>query len=216
MSKGNVRACLSVVLTLTCPSIVYAQAPAARQPPSAAGAAPQRAPAEGGSAQSPARPSPAATTPVGPEPQATTATYGDWLLRCQRVVAPAPTHQVCDVTQTVQAQGQQGPILQLTFGPPAPKEPMKLAIVAPVNVSFPSAAKVGVDEKDPQPAELTWRRCVPGGCLAEAEIKDDLMKRWRAQAGGGVVYIVDATGREIAIPFSFRGFAQALDALLKS
>jgi invasion protein IalB len=216
MSKANVLACLSVFLTLALASLASAQAPTPRQPPAAPGAAPQRPPADGASAQSPGRPTPGPTTPVGPEPQATTATYGDWLLRCQRVVAPAPTHQVCDVTQTVQAQGQQGPILQLTFGPPAPKEPMKLAIVAPVNVSFPSAARVAVDEKDPQPAELVWRRCVPGGCLAELEIKDELLKRWRVQAGGGIVQIVDATGREIAIPFSFRGFAQALDALLKS
>jgi invasion protein IalB len=210
MSKANVLACLSVILTLAFANLVAAQAPAPRQPPATPGAP------QGGPAQSPAKPAPSPGAPVGPEPQATTATYGDWLLRCQRVAASGPTHQVCDVTQTVQAQGQQGPILQLTFGPPAPKEPMKLAIVAPVNVSFPSVARVGIDEKDTQPAELIWRRCVPGGCLAELEIRDELLKRWRAQVGGGTVQIVDATGRELAIPFSFRGFAQALDALLKS
>jgi invasion protein IalB len=93
---------------------------------------------------------------------------------------------------------------------------MKLTIVAPVNVSFPSVARLAIDEKDLQPAELIWRRCLPGGCFAELEIKDELLKRWRALVAGGLVQIVDAAGREIAIPFSFRGFAQALDALLKS
>ena len=156
------------------------------------------------------------STPAGAEPEATTATYGDWLLRCQRLSATGANQQVCDVSQTVQAQGQQTPLLQLTFGQPVPKEPIKLTVYAPVNVSFPSVARLAVDEKDAQPAELTWRRCQPGGCVAELEIKDELLKRWRAQVGFGVLKIVDATGREIAIPFSFRGLAQALDALPKS
>jgi invasion protein IalB len=179
MSKPNVLACLSAVLMLVLPNVATAQAPAPRQPPTAPGAAQQRGPAESGPAQSPARQAPTPAAPVGPEPQATTATYGDWLLRCQRVTTTGPVHQVCDVTQTVQAQGQQNPILQITVGAPAPKEPMKLAILAPVNVSFPSVARVAVDEKDAQPAELTWRRCVPGGCVAELEVKDELLKRWR-------------------------------------
>jgi invasion protein IalB len=137
-------------------------------------------------------------------------------LRCQRIAAASSTQQVCEVTQTVQAQGQQNPILQLSIGLLRAKEPMKLTIVAPVNVSFPSVARLAIDEKDLQPAELIWRRCLPGGCFAELEIKDELLKRWRALVAGGLVQIVDAAGREIAIPFSFRGFAQALDALLKS
>jgi invasion protein IalB len=123
---------------------------------------------------------------------------------------------VCDISQTVQAQGQQNPLLQLTFGHPVPKEPVKLTIYAPVDVSFPSVARLSIDEKDAQSAELIWRRCQPGGCVADLEIQDELLKRWRAQVGRGVIKIVDATGREVAIPFSFRGLAQALDALPRS
>jgi hypothetical protein len=54
----------------------------------------------------------------------------------------------------VQAQGQQNPILQISIAPAAGKEPMKLTILAPVNVSFPSVARMAVDEKDAQAAEL--------------------------------------------------------------
>jgi invasion protein IalB len=202
---------LSFALTMWLPAVAVAQAPP-RPAPTAPRATPEAAPkpAQQGSQPEAARP------PVGTEPEATTATYGDWLLRCQRVAAAnAAAHRVCDVARSVQAQGQQNPIMQLSIGPGGPKE-MKLTLVAPVNISFPSVARVAVDEKDPQLAELTWRRCVPGGCFAELEIKDDLIKRWRAQEAAGVVKIVDAAGREIGIPFSFRGFAQALDALLKS
>ena len=74
--------------------------------------------------------------------------------------------------------------LQLSFGQPVAKEPIKLTIYAPVNVSFPSVARLAVDDKDMQPAELIWRRCQPGGCVADLEIKEELLKRWRAQFAG--------------------------------
>jgi len=216
---------LIIVVMLWLPKNVSAQTPA-RQAPAAPVGAPANAPR---SAQAPTRPAPtpiptaptapadaARAAPVSAEPEATTATYGDWLLRCQKIAAADSAQRVCEVVQTVQAQGQQNPILQLSIGAPGAKDPMKLTIVAPLNVSFPSVARLAVDEKDPQPTELIWRRCLPGGCFAELEIRDEMLKRWRPQIGGGIVKIVDAAGREIAIPFSFRGFAQALDALLKN
>ena len=104
----------------------------------------------------------------------------------------------------------------LSFGQSVPKEPIKLTIYVPVDVSFPSIVRLALDEKDAQPAELVWRRCQPGACVADLEIKDELLKRLRAQVGRGVIKFVDAAGREVAIPFSFRGLAQALDALPKS
>jgi invasion protein IalB len=222
MHSSKALSFLSVVFVLLIPKIACAQAPAGHTP---AGPTVSPGTSAGAVHQTPAHAKPTAPvlptdatrpTPVGTEPEATTATYGDWLLRCQRIATVGAPQQVCDVTQTVQAQGQQNPLLQLSFGHPIPKEPMKLTIYAPVNVSFPSVARLAIDEKDVQPAELTWRRCQPGGCVADLEIKDELLKHWRAQVGGGVIKIMDATGREIAIPFSFRGLAQALDALLKN
>ncbi len=203
----------SMVLAILLPTVAIAQAPAAPN-----GASPR---APGVAQPAPAKPTAPishadATRPdqIGAEPEATTATYGDWIVRCQRTAAGSGIQQLCDVTQTVQAQ--QNPLLQLTFQPPSPKGPIKLMIVVPVNVSLPSVARIAIDDKDTQSAELTWRRCLPGGCVAELEVKDELLKRWRAQVGGGIVKIVDAAGREIGTPFSFRGLAQALDALLRS
>ena len=58
-------------------------------------------------------------------------------------------------------------------------------------------------------------RCVPAGCFADFELKDDVPKKFRAAAGGGRVLFADASGRGITIPLSFNGFTQALDALAK-
>ena len=223
MHAQRILILVSVAVAMLLPKIAFAQTATGRTPADPTAVSP-RIP-NGAAQQAPAPAKPTAPisptdatrpTPVGAEPEATTASYGDWLLRCQRITTVGAAQQVCDVTQTVQAQGQQNPLLQLSFGQPVAKEPIKLTIYAPVNVSFPSVARLAVDDKDTQPAELIWRRCQPGGCVADLEIKEELLKRWRAQFGGGVVKIVDATGREIAIPFSFRGLAQALDALLRS
>jgi len=214
---------LSVAVAMLVPKVAFAQTATGRTPADPTAVSPRTPNGAAQQAPAPAKPTAPISptdatrpTPVGAEPEATTASYGDWLLRCQRITTVGAAQQVCDVTQTVQAQGQQNPLLQLSFGQPVAKEPIKLTIYAPVNVSFPSVARLAVDDKDTQPAELIWRRCQPGGCVADLEIKEELLKRWRAQFGGGVVKIVDATGREIAIPFSFRGLAQALDALLRS
>jgi invasion protein IalB len=76
--------------------------------------------------------------------------------------------------------------------------------------------RVAADDKDPQPLELSWRRCVPGGCFAETELKDDVLKRYRAQTANGKMQFKDAAGREVPLPFSFRGLPQALDGLAKA
>jgi invasion protein IalB len=157
--------------------------------------------------------------PVSNEPQLTTASYADWTLRCQRAGAAANAPRLCEIDQTVQAQtqqGQQGVILRLAFGRPAAKEPFKLTILVPVNIALPSAPRLSIDDKDPSPVELAWRRCIPAGCVADVDVSADMLKHWRAQTERGRVQIKDSAGREVALPFSFRGLAQALDALAKS
>jgi invasion protein IalB len=161
----------------------------------------------------PAKPAPA---PVGADPQSTTANYGDWVVRCQHVADGATGRRVCEVAQIIQIQGGQGPIAQIAVGRLTAADPLRLTIVLPPNVSFPSSPRLAVDDKDALPADLSWRRCLPGGCFADVEIKDDLLQRWRSQSAQGIIKFKDSAGRDVTLPFSFRGFAQALDALAKS
>ena len=41
------------------------------------------------------------------------------------------------------------------------------------------------------------------------------MKKFRAASGVGKLIFADASGRDVAVPLSFNGFAQAFDALSK-
>jgi invasion protein IalB len=173
-------------------------------------------------AQPPRAPEPAvkpgAPTPVSPVPQSTTASFGDWVVRCRRIDQAPGNPTACEVAQTLQVQGQ-GPIAEIAFGHPPGKdttsrERMRVVVVLPNNVTFSGPVLMSVDEKD-KPIELTFRRCLQSGCFADAEPSDDVLVRWRGQDGRGRLAFKDGGNRDIVLPFSFRGLAQALDAMSK-
>ena len=150
---------------------------------------------------------------VGADPQTTAATYGDWIVGCQSAPGATPVRR-CEISQSLQVQGA-GRIAQIVMGRLDAKSPLLLTVVLPTNVSFSDPVRFLIDEKDNQPVGLTWQRCLPSGCFANVEVKDDVLRRYRAQTERGRLQFKDGAGREIILPFSFRGLAQALDALAK-
>jgi len=155
-----------------------------------------------------------APAPVPTEPNTTIASYGDWVLRCQRIDLAGKTTRVCEVAETIQVEGQTSPIAQLAIGRMAPSDPLRATAVLPTAVSFPSNVRIS-EAKNGAPLSLEWRRCLPGGCFADSPVKDDLLARWRGQTDAGQLTFKDAAGRDQSLPLSFRGLAQALDALAK-
>ena len=155
---------------------------------------------------------PAAPPPVSAEPKTTTATYGDWTLRCETSSGEG-AHRFCEVVQTMQVQGQQAPVAQVAFGRPAGTSDLHFIAVLPVNVFFPSTVRVDTDPKDEHPLELAWRCCLPGGCFADGLANGEALGRWRTASTPGRLQFKDAAGRDAVLPLSFRGLAQALDAL---
>jgi invasion protein IalB len=154
---------------------------------------------------------------VGAEPQNTSATYGDWILRCARAGDGAAAQRICEIVQAIQLQGQQGVFAQIAIGRAGAKDPLHITAELPATITFPSTVKMLTDEKDTQPVELTWKKCLMGaGCFADSEFKDDMAKRWKLQTGNGRLLFKDGTGRDLVVLFSFRGLPQALDGLAKS
>ena len=157
---------------------------------------------------------PATPPPVSADPSVTTAAFGDWTLRCEKPSSDK-AQRICEAMQTVQLQNQPSPIAQIAFGRSSSTDPIRLVVVLPVNILFPSSVKVGVGDKDPQSLDLVWRRCLPVGCFAENTTPDEAIKRWRSETSQGRIIYKDAAGRDIGLPISFRGMAQALDALAR-
>lgn len=177
----------------------------------------------------PPRPTPsapaAAVTAVPAEPGVTTASYGDWVLRCQRLPGEGAP-RLCEVSQAMQVQGQAAPVAQLAIGRLPGQDGLRVTVLLPTNVSFPSSVRVGEtkgESKDAREAgksggqalELSWRRCIPGGCLADAAAQEAVLKGWRMAEETGRISFKDADGRELGVPVSFRGLGPALDALAK-
>lgn len=163
-----------------------------------------------------AAPAPAGVPALVPsEPGVTTASFGDWTLRCQRLDANETSGRVCEVSQTIQVQGQAAPIAQVAIGRMKSADPLRLTTVVPVNVSFLSTVQIASDEKNLKALHLSWRRCLPSGCFADNALDDDALARWRGLTQPGRILFRDSAERELTIPLSFRGLGQALDALGK-
>jgi invasion protein IalB len=153
--------------------------------------------------------------PVDAEPNSTLASFGDWTLRCQRIGNGADAQRVCEVTQQIRSQDQQNPVAELAIGRLKKADPLRLTLALPVNVTFSNPPSFSADGKAPEPLDLAWRKCLPGGCIADALLKDDVLRRWKIQASAERITWADAAGRDLAIGLSFRGLSQALDALSK-
>ena len=114
-------------------------------------------------------------------PQRTSATYEDWTVQCELNAGP-PAQKLCEVVQVGQAQGQT--VSRVAIGRATKSEPFKIVVQLPVNLWLPAGVKIQLDDKDPG-LTAPFRRCVPAGCFADLEIKDDMVKRLRAATGSG-------------------------------
>lgn len=149
----------------------------------------------------------------GNVPQSTTATYADWVVQCL-THAGTPPEKVCEMAQLTQLQGKNVPFSRIAVGHPAKDRPIKLIVQLPVNASFATAVRIQTTDSDPG-LTAPFARCVPGGCFAEFDLKEDTLKKLRAASGVGKLSFAEAGGQVVAVPLSFNGFAQAYEALLK-
>lgn len=144
-------------------------------------------------------------------PQRTTATYGDWTVRC--VMQGKATS--CEMAQAMQIKGQTRPIAQVAIGRQPKTGTLKIVFEVPANVWLPDGVKLATDSKTAEIA-TSFSRCVPAGCFAEKEISTTEIKALGAQKKAGRLAFKDAAKQQIAIPVSFKGFADAFSALPKS
>ncbi|MBX9741630.1 MAG: invasion associated locus B family protein [Beijerinckiaceae bacterium] len=150
---------------------------------------------------------------VAPKPQSTSASYGDWVLNCQQIkLQSGEERRACEVTQSIQVQGSKDPIAQVAFGRALKSAPLSMTVLLPVNVALDRPVRLFAEEKDGVGVDLTWRKCLPGGCFAEVAASADTLKRWRAGKRGRLE-LRNASGQDLALPISLTGFSVALDAL---
>ena len=141
-------------------------------------------------------------------PQQTTATFGDWTLRCLR---PTGAAKLCEVVQLVQQDGK--PVAQIAVGSVAKGQPMRLTMLVPPNVTLGTAPQLVAAAGTGAGVGMTWRRCLPGGCIADGELGAEVLPRIQAWTQAGRIVFTDGAGRPVAMPLAPQGLAQALEAL---
>lgn len=165
--------------------------------------------------QRPAAPPPAAAPaapPASAAPQRTSATYGDWVLRCETRTAPNPGRG-CELLQSLQDQRGQ-PVAQFALGRIQREDPTRLVVLIPSNITIAVPMRLNLADGAP-PIPVTLKACGPRGCVADTELSAALLTRMRAREAQGRLEYRDALNAEVALPFSTRGFGQALDALAR-
>ena len=73
---------------------------------------------------------------AGVEPTSTTASFGDWVLRCQKVEGAAVT-RLCEVAQSLMVKGQSAPVAQIAMGCSSTSEWIRLVVIAPMKANYP-------------------------------------------------------------------------------
>jgi invasion protein IalB len=158
---------------------------------------------------------PTQTKETSSSPERTTASFGDWVLRCERPNSASLVERPCEVTQTITIRGQQAPIAEIAFGHLAKDPVLRATLVLPVNVMIAVQPELLSQKGDPHPLKFTWQRCIPAGCFASAPSATEMIATVDDCKEPGSITFKDSTGKDIAIPLSFRGLQQALAALNK-
>jgi invasion protein IalB len=95
-------------------------------------------------AQGPAKAQDVPVPPVSADPQTTSASYGDWVLLCQR--AQDGARRTCELGQSVQVQGQPGPIARLAIAKATTG--LRALLILPTNVTLTTPAAIAQGDKD--------------------------------------------------------------------
>ena len=101
------------------------------------------------------------------------AKHGDWETRCES--PPGASHEQCAVVLSVVAEDRPSVVLVLIVLNTADHKARLMRIVAPLGVLLPSGVGLKIDDEDL--GHVNFIRCLPNGCIAEAEMKDKLLEK---------------------------------------
>jgi len=136
------------------------------------------------------------------------AQYGDWQMSCD--TPPGASTEQCAIIQNVTAEDQPNVGLSVIVLKTADKQAQLLRVLAPLGVLLPNGLGLNVDGKDM--GRVAFVRCLPNGCVAEADMDTALIDT--LSKGTSAIFVVFKTPEEgIGIPVSLKGFADGFAKL---
>jgi invasion protein IalB len=172
--------------------------------------------AQATSPSSPPTTSPPAGAAASSEvPDHISTTFGDWTLRCDRRPDLTPPQRVCELGLLVQKAGEAGAQAQIAVGRVARSAALQITAVVPPNLAFQTKPRMVIEGPDPSSTDLSWTRCIVGGCFADAAMSPALLNSLRSRTDPGRLEYRDGAGREVTLSVSLLGLKSALDALAR-
>jgi invasion protein IalB len=150
---------------------------------------------------------------VSSQPSRITEVFGDWTMVCVAPQDKAGRRSRCEAAEVIRQRGAKRALAKLAIG--LSDGGYTIAALLPVNISFPSSVSL-VDAGNAHQIQLAWQRCLPGACLAEAQVKAGTFENWRNETKPMHLSFVTASRRAETLPVSLRGMTQAIAALHKT
>jgi invasion protein IalB len=134
--------------------------------------------------------------------------HGDWQVRCGTPMGAQG--EQCVEMQIVTAEDRDDVGLTVIVLKTADKKARILRVIAPLGVSLQYGLGLKVDSTEK--GRTGFVRCVPGGCVAEVILDDELLNLFRN--GKTATFIIFQSPEEgIGVPISLNGFGEGYDAL---
>ena len=138
--------------------------------------------------------------------------FKDWRIRCLAVGGGTGQTENCVAEHlTVNAETNK-PVLLIRAHHGTPDKTPVAVFIVPLLVRLPPGIRVEID-KGPS-VTVPFLICAPDGCLARLSLKPDMLAAFKKGLSGKVVVQIPP-GREVATPFSLRGFTAGLAAVNK-
>lgn len=152
--------------------------------------------------------------------QATTTktAFDSWVLGCSSRTDKGATSKACEIRSTIvvrdQKSNQQGVAAVVAIGRAASDKTMQFVAQVPINAMLNVPVRInGKDDKTI--IELAYTACQPQMCNASANLTDAQLSALKKVGDNFFIVYRNQNGQDVRIEGSTKGFAPALDALVR-
>lgn len=150
-----------------------------------------------------------ATTDTGPS--TLSETYESWTVQCAKTTANGQTTRNCQMSQELLQPESRQRVLLFAIAPKQGEGATKATLVMPFGLLLSEGLRI--EAADKELLRGTFRTCMPGGCISEVDLSDDLIKQLQATEKMTVVMTAN-DGQVVRTDVSLKGFSAAYRRLL--
>lgn len=135
-----------------------------------------------------------------------TITIDDWVVEC---LDPPIEVVSCQVSHTVLFGPESAPVFVAAISGSGPGTPLRAIFALPLNIRLKEGLVISDETRA---VTFQFDRCALDGCYVETLMGAELLELMTTSTSGFARVIRDS-GENFQIPFSFKGFNDALDAM---